>query len=466
MSPERLLAAAAVVLAYAALCLGIWWRQRRRREAAARQAAGFRRDGDDAAGPVLVAYGSQTGQAEALAWQTAQALHSAGVSTQLLGLNEVGAQLLSRARKALLITSTYGEGDPPDGAAGFAQGVMAGAAPLALGGLQFGLLTLGDSSYRHYCGFGRRLDAWLRAAGAEPMFERVEVDRSDGAALARWRAALSALAGAPAQADWSAPAFAPWRLVERRLLNPGSHGGPCFHLELQPAEGPLPRWEAGDLVELQLAADPQRPREYSIASVPDDGRLHLMVRQERHADGSLGLGSGLLTAQAAPGDTLPLRLRAHGGFRLGPNAGRRLVLIGNGTGLAGLRAHLRARARQRQAAAGGAALPAGDWLVFGERQSTVDAFYRDEIEAWLHDGTLARADLVWSRDQPARRYVQHRLREAGDTLAAWVDAGAAVYVCGSLVGMAAEVDAALADLLGEARLQALRAEGRYRRDVY
>jgi sulfite reductase (NADPH) flavoprotein alpha-component len=49
---------------------------------------------------------------------------------------------------------------------------------------------------------------------------------------------------------------------------------------------------------------------------------------------------------------------------------------------------------------------------------------------------------------------------------AWVDDGAAIYVCGSLQGMAGGVDAALQDILGDARLQSMQRDGRYRRDVY
>jgi sulfite reductase (NADPH) flavoprotein alpha-component len=47
-----------------------------------------------------------------------------------------------------------------------------------------------------------------------------------------------------------------------------------------------------------------------------------------------------------------------------------------------------------------------------------------------------------------------------------VGQGAAIYVCGSLEGMAGEVDRTLRETLGEEALQALAAEGRYRRDVY
>ena len=48
----------------------------------------------------------------------------------------------------------------------------------------------------------------------------------------------------------------------------------------------------------------------------------------------------------------------------------------------------------------------------------------------------------------------------------WLDAGAVIYVCGSLQGMAPAVDAVLTDAIGQPALDALRRDARYRRDVY
>ena len=171
----------------------------------------------------------------------------------------------------------------------------------------------------------------------------------------------------------------------------------------------------------------------------------------------MGAASGLLTSTLSVGDSVALRLRPHRGFRLEGNENRPLILIGNGTGLAGLRAHLRARA---------AAGRKDNWLVFGERQSAHDFLCRQEIEAWQADGTLARLDMVFSRDQAERFYVQHRLLQVADTLQAWLRDGAAVYVCGSLQGMASGVDAALRQIAGDDLWAELSASGRYRRDVY
>jgi sulfite reductase (NADPH) flavoprotein alpha-component len=62
--------------------------------------------------------------------------------------------------------------------------------------------------------------------------------------------------------------------------------------------------------------------------------------------------------------------------------------------------------------------------------------------------------------------VQDALRAAADDLRAWVAQGAAIYVCGSLRGMAPGVDAVLEDVLGQLGKDTLLLEGRYRRDVY
>lgn len=454
LSAARIIAAAIAIALYALLCTLIAYRQWRKRQQAAQDAAALT---PAAAGAVgwLIGYASQTGNAEQLAWQTARLLHTAGVPARILALSQLHAGDLQHTERALFIVSTYGEGDPPDNAHVFAGRVLHQKLPLKQ--LHFGLLALGDREYRNFCGFGRTLDAWLQAQGAQALFERVEVDNNNRAALHRWQHQLSHIAGTSDLPDWQAPAYERWQLMARQHLNPGSAGGPCFHVELEPAFGaPLPHWESGDLVQVQPPDDPERPREYSIASIPADGRVHLLIRQERRPDGSLGLASGWLTQHAQPGEVIALRLRTHGNFRLGDNALRPLILIGNGTGLAGLRAHLKARAP-------GAAR---NWLIFGERNIAHDSYYHDELLAWQANGVLTRTDLVFSRDQAPREYVQDRLRSAAADVRAWIADGAAVYVCGSLAGMASDVEAALVEIIGRPGVEQLIESGRYRRDVY
>ncbi|XHH29486.1 hypothetical protein WIW49_00710 [Xanthomonas euroxanthea] len=189
--------------------------------------------------------------------------------------------------------------------------------------------------------------------------------------------------------------------------------------------------------------------------MPADGVASAVVRLTTAADGSPGLGSGWLICHAPIGMQIRARLRTNPGFHRVEQAP--MVLIGNGTGIAGLRALL------REAELAGVH---GHWLLFGERQAAHDALFADELQAWQGRGHLQQLDQVFSRDQAHKRYVQHHLREAGDTLRHWIDRGAVIHVCGSLDSMAREVDAALRELLGETRLESLTAAGRYRRDVY
>jgi sulfite reductase (NADPH) flavoprotein alpha-component len=134
-----------------------------------------------------------------------------------------------------------------------------------------------------------------------------------------------------------------------------------------------------------------------------------------------------------------------------------MILVGNGTGIAGLRAHLKQRI---------AAGARRNWLLFGERNAERDFFYGDEIRQWQAQGWLERVDLAFSRDQAERIYVQHKLQENAELLRRWLDEGACLFVCGSLDGMAPGVDRVLRQAIGDDAVENLMIEGRYRRDVY
>ena len=93
----------------------------------------------------------------------------------------------------LFIASTCGEGDAPDSGALFAMQQM--TRDLNLSQLHFAVLALGDDSYAHHCAFGRALDRWLLACGAQPMQPRIDMNCGEAHALAGWQALLTHLAG-------------------------------------------------------------------------------------------------------------------------------------------------------------------------------------------------------------------------------------------------------------------------------
>ena len=504
---SRAMLALCVFLAFCAVVLG---RHQRRMRARAASLAALRGDAEEA---LLLAYASQTGYAEQLAWQTAQTLQAGAMPVRLAGLDAVDGEQLARTRRALFVVSTTGDGDPPDSVEEFTRSVM--RQPLDLRELRYGLLALGDRGYARYCAFGRGLEEWLRQQGAQPLFDSVEVDNASADDLNLWQQRLALLGAPGGTSAWQAPRYQRWILSERRLLNPGSPGAPAFHLALRPVDGEL-RWQAGDIVDIgplnaadqvagwlsrldlpgtapvdldgqrlsleqalrdrllrhdeaslaalrgleaqsvveRLAPLPQRT--YSIASLPGDGQIELLVRRMRHPDGSLGIGSGWLTEHAEIGGEIALRVRENRSFHP-PQDDSPLILIGSGTGLAGLRAHLKARAARGHHR---------NWLLFGERTARHDFFHGEEILRWQDQGVLQRLDLAFSRDQTPRLYVQEKLLAAQAELRDWVARGAAIYVCGSLEGMASGVAGALQATLGAAQLESLRRAGKYRRDVY
>lgn len=489
--------AAGTLTAYAALCALLWWRGRTRDDAGS--AAGE--------APTLLVWASQTGFAQQLCERSAEVLRAAGVPVRVRGLHQVDATLLQQTTRVLLIASTTGEGDPPDHTLPFMRRVM--PQDMALPQLHYGVLALGDRSYGHFCAFGRQLDAWLRQHGAHPLFDTVEVDNADPAALRHWQQLLGQLGGSATELpDWAPAQYQPWQLHARRQENPGSPGAATWRVSLVPVDGVLPAWQAGDVAEigpqhsqvevdawlathgrdgaalvegqplrdwlarshlpvlpdavpaddaaLVAALKPLPHREYSIASMPAEGEVLLLLRRLLRPDGTPGLGSGWLCDHAALGGHIDLRFRSNPNFHA-PAPDAPLILIGNGTGIAGLRAHLRARvdlgARR-------------NWLLFGERTAAHDFYFKDDLQRWQRDGMIERLNTVFSRDGGEHRYVQDRLLAQLDTLRQWVREGATILVCGSLQGMAPAVDAVIEQALGREGKEALIVAGRYRRDVY
>jgi sulfite reductase (NADPH) flavoprotein alpha-component len=426
----------------------------RRRKQASTRAARLATPAQPASeGDILVAFASQTGTAERIAWQSANELIRGGRTVRVERLAALDVSQIKQTKTLLVVASTFGSGQAPDCARMFARQVL--SSPADLSGVRAGVLALGNRNYPDFCGFGRTLEQWLRGSHVESLFPLIEMDAEDPAALAAWQQQLQRL-GAPAQPAWQTPVTRPWRLQERVLLNPGSNAEEAYHVVLE-SQQPVMDWTPGDIAVITPGTGIETPtREYSISSIPAQGKLELLVRKTVLPNGQLGLGSGWLTHHTTPGDLVDVRIRANPGFHPPPTPAP-MILIGAGTGLAGLRAHLLYRQHTGLK---------GAWLLFGERSSATDRPHREQIESWIGDGTLARCDLVFSRDSTHREYVQHRLETLTSHVLSWVTRdGATIFVCGGLK-MGEAVHAVLQKILGELHLEQMAAAGRYRRDVY
>lgn len=219
---------------------------------------------------------------------------------------------------------------------------------------------------------------------------------------------------------------------------------------------------------------PLTPRLYSIASsqreVEEEVHLTVGVVRYPQEDGTVRSGgaSSFLADRLEEGAEVRVFVEHNDNFRLPANPDTPVIMVGPGTGIAPFRAFM--QEREAIGASG------KNWLFFGNPHFTQDFLYQVEWQRYVKSGLLSKISLAFSRDQAHKIYVQDRLREAGQELYQWLEAGAHFYVCGDANKMAKDVQEALLDVIAEhghksreeaeEYLSELRRAKRYQRDVY
>ena len=218
--------------------------------------------------PLLILYGSQSGTAEGLAKQIAKEAAPKGFDSRVMELNAFASARLEEQSRLVVVTSTWGEGDPPDNAVEFWKHISSDEAP-RLEQLHYSVLALGDSNYAEFCGAGKRFDERLAALGAKRIHDRVDCDVDYEEPARQWindlwnklAATVTAGAGAsngeaivaaPAPVDASAdkPVFNrknpyPARLITNRKLNGPDSVKDTRHFEIALGDSEL-TYETGD----------------------------------------------------------------------------------------------------------------------------------------------------------------------------------------------------------------------------
>ena len=223
---------------------------------------------------------------------------------------------------------------------------------------------------------------------------------------------------------------------------------------------------------LIAALRPVTGRVYSIASSPaavgDEAHLTVAVVGSDTDRKLLAGAASQFVVNTAVDSNVQVWIEKNDRFRVPADSARDIIMVGPGTGVAPFRGFV-----QEREAAGATGR---NWLFFGGRSLYHDFLYQLEWQQALKRKSLHRVDVAFSRDQAEKIYVQHRIRQAGKELFAWLSNGAYLYVCGDASAMAPDVNAALLDVVREhgnldaddaqAWVADLTADGRYLRDVY
>lgn len=135
--------------------------------------------------PLTILFGTESGNAEALAQRARRAASKLGFAVKLADMADTTPAQLASVPNLLLIASTWGEGDPPQRAVDFHEAIMADGAP-RFDKTRFAVLALGDRAYAQFCEIGRQFDDRLAALGATRIVDRIDCDVDFEAPAGSW----------------------------------------------------------------------------------------------------------------------------------------------------------------------------------------------------------------------------------------------------------------------------------------
>lgn len=219
---------------------------------------------------LVVAYGTDMGNAEDAAMTFAETATAAGIPAEAVELNQVELDQLGTTTHFIVVTSTFGDGEFPDTATLFWEAISASA--VRLEHLNFAVLALGDTSYELFCNAGKLLDARLEELGATRLADRVDVDGSYEEPAAAWTTDLvklltAAQAGPATVVSAAEPAGPPARSQDRnrpvpvslavnRRLTATESDKEVRHYELD-LTGSGISYQAGDSLAVHATNDPE-----------------------------------------------------------------------------------------------------------------------------------------------------------------------------------------------------------------
>ena len=122
-----------------------------------------------------ILYGTQTGNAESVAEDTAKMAQSQGFKAVVAAMDDVAMDAFAAMERVVVVVSTYGEGEMPNNGELFWGSLAASDAP-KLYGMQFGVIALGDTGYDEFCQAGKLIDTRLEQLGATRLLARVDCD--------------------------------------------------------------------------------------------------------------------------------------------------------------------------------------------------------------------------------------------------------------------------------------------------
>ena len=205
-----------------------------------------------------ILFGTQTGNAEGLALETADVAKTYGLDTKVQGLDEVDIKDFQNMKNVIVSIATYGEGEMPDNAELFWKDLVSPEMP-KLPEMRFGVLALGDTGYDEFCQAGKLIDMRLEQLGASRIISRQDCDVDYEDIAASWISdAVPKLTNNLSHSDlgekstrvrseWNRKNPFPARLSLNKLLSKNGSGKEIRHYEVDISDSGI-EYSAGDVI--------------------------------------------------------------------------------------------------------------------------------------------------------------------------------------------------------------------------
>lgn len=200
---------------------------------------------------VVIAYGSESGNAERLARKLNNLTYLYSADLELVDLNQLQLQKLNGKDLVLIVTSTFGDGEPPGNADIFAEQLEAFD---SLPPFQYAIFAIGDVAYVNFCKFGQDVDAQFNNKGAIRIVNRVDADTDYLAFFHQWTETICAVFAGDSQiglklqlkvTSYSEASPHKASILNISRLNTSASG--VYHIELDISDSGM-NYRAGDLL--------------------------------------------------------------------------------------------------------------------------------------------------------------------------------------------------------------------------
>lgn len=354
----------------------------------------------------IILVGSENGSTNLFAKALYQQLIRNGEKCYLTQLNHY--TVFPKAKQLLVLTATYGLGDPPASAAKFMK--LLDKHPQAHP-VHFSVLGFGSKAYPDFCKFAFDVNQTLSLQSwAVPLLEIHTVNDKSPDEFGQWINLLAQKIELPLHVPADLITLKPKRLYPFTVIHktPITEEEGSFLITLQPNK--KNKFSSGDLLAIYPAND-HRERLYSMAKV--NGNVQLSIKLHQH-----GLGSGFLYS-LHENQVIKAAIDINPHFHF-PKKTSTVFMICNGTGIAPFLGMISSYNKKTRC-----------HLYCGFRAKKSFVLYENSINKALEAQHLQSLHLAYSREGE-KQYVNDLIAQDQEKIAMAMEKGAVIMICGSL----------------------------------